>query len=143
MNKFNKEIFEIGDTVEKNGIAVTLNSARWEKEDKNSQQEKDNSFMVIDVTIENKTDKKYNIWPILYGLDGYHGEILTEESIKPNDKSRVKIAFYEVNDKTEIYLVTLEKKKDVGFKFPSNAPFIEFVTFVLITLSIIKRKRRR
>jgi len=124
LDKSDTKTFKIGDTVEKNGISVTLNSARWEKNDKNTQQEKDNSFMVIDVTIENKTDKKYNIWPILYALNGYYGEILTEESIRPNDKCRVKIAFDEVNDKTNKFKFVYNFYDSETARFTYQAVFI-------------------
>lgn len=96
-DKYDMLTYEIGDTVKKNDIAVTVNSASWKNGDENSQQEKGYSWMIIDVTIENNSDKIYNIWPIFFELDSMYGEVLTKEwlreGINPGNKTRGKIAF--------------------------------------------------
>lgn len=63
---------------------------------------------------------------------------LTEKDLK----LEIIFSFYEVSDEKETYKVILKKNIDDGFQFPTNAFFIGFVTFVLVILGIIKRRRR-
>lgn len=95
---YNKlQTHDVGDTVENNGIAVTVNSCRWNKEHKNLNHEKGYKWLVIDVTIENKSEEIYYIWPNAFDLNYMYGEVLTKEwlseGLNPDSKTRGKIAF--------------------------------------------------
>ncbi|TYQ14720.1 UNVERIFIED_CONTAM: uncharacterized protein DUF4352 [Acetivibrio alkalicellulosi] len=97
INKYDAKTYVIGDTVENNGVRITVNSTRWAYEDEKLQNEEGYKWLVIDITISNKSNKSYYIWPTHFEMNNMFGEILSKEwlsqGIEPDKKVRGEVAF--------------------------------------------------